>query len=77
MSTQTGCDSEINEPILTDLEYRYDENEDYPILNKRDRKNEQSVEVRRRIEYRLEQMKLRQQIDSWGEDDLADGDLEH
>ncbi|MBV1880004.1 MAG: hypothetical protein KUG82_00115 [Pseudomonadales bacterium] len=77
MSTQTGSDSEINEPILTDLEYRYDESEDYPLLNKSDRKYEQSVEVRRRIEYRLEQMKLRQQIDSWGEDDLADGDLEH
>lgn len=77
MSTQTGSDSEINEPILTDLEYRYDESEDYPLLNKPDRKYEQSVEVRRRIEYRLEQMKLRQQIDSWGEDDLADGDLEH
>ena len=83
MSAQTGSDSEFNETLVTDLDYVYDENEE----NDEDKENlffdtsankkSKNNTVRRRIEHRLEQIRLKEQIDSWGFDDQPDIDLEH
>lgn len=83
MDTQTGSDTEFNETVITDVDSISDvdiinafDNDDLTVRTQIGKKN-QSFKVRRMIEHRLEQMQLKEQIDTWGFEDQPDIDLEH
>ena len=70
MKTESGNETEFNELLIGDMD---DELMLDPTLDKKAR----SLAVRRMIEDRLEQKRLKEQIDTWGFDDYDEIDLEH